>query len=242
MLCHTTPYGRTNLNTPARELIALGSVFEVIMDRTWPAPGTPRLCTDGGEDEEADEEEEVDRANVEVMDAGEAEPAEPRWKREDFDDLDPEDIPEVSGPKTRATEGAEGTPAAEREPPDESPTSGRPNTARAPGASRVQETDAYVVALEMCARLPEEVRLPEQAADTIPAAFEAELEQDIQTFAAQEFDNEAPYVDTLSFDETDEGDIWVRIRIGAPPEAFADLTEELDAIEAYALQRLDSLF
>jgi hypothetical protein len=125
--------------------------------------------------------------------------------------------------------------------PGRDPTAGRPNEARTPGATRVatEGTDAYLVALELCARLPDDVRLPEEAADLVPAAVEAELEQEIQSFAASEFDTPRPHVDTLSFEEVDD-EIWLRIRIGVPAEAFVHV--DPDAIRSFALQELEGVF
>lgn len=229
----------------------------------WRLRGTSpddRLRTDGGEDDarETDDDSEVEEAdgdpgNVEVMDAGEAEPADPKWEMPDM-----EDIPEfeiradqpVGGPggeDAREPDGVEsgthtgggdsGTHANHAE----DPTVGMPNTARSPGGSRIKEegTEGYVAALELCVRLPEDLRLPEQAADLVPAAVEAELEDDVQQFAAAEFDNPAPHVPELSFVEAD-GEIWLRIRLGVRPEAFDDL--DPGAIRAHALQELEGMF
>lgn len=203
----------------------------------------------------------VDRANVEITEAGESEPAQPEWEEPDLDEL-PEfeiraDQPVASGGSGVGTGGAgagesdaagggvfDGDAGDEAATPgDESddPTAGRPNTARAPGASRVatEGTEAYIVAVELCARLPDDVRLPEEAADLVPAAVEAELEQDVQAYAAAEFDNERPTVDTLAFEEVDE-EVWLRLRIGIPPESFAEL--DPDDIRTYALERLEGVF
>jgi hypothetical protein len=227
----------------------------------------------GEGEEEPDEASEtdgapqgVDRANVEITDAGEAEPAQPEWEEPDLDEL-PEfeiraDRP-VAGGGSGA--GAGGGSAADSEAPvgeaagqapaeggahpggtadpdqPEDPAAGMPNTARAPGASRIstEGTEAYIVAVELCARLPDDVRLPEEAADLVPAAVEAELEQDVQAYAAGEFDNERPTVDTLTFEEVD-GEVWLRLRIGVPPESFAEL--DPDDIRTYALERLEGVF
>lgn len=237
------------------------------MHRWWRPRGSAspvgdRLRTDGGEeddgragddseqtDENADRPAEdeagdaaeveqgdgVDRANVEVKDTGEAEPANPKWEKPDL-----EDIPEF---EIRADEPVAGTTSSEpTEDGDvDDPTAGRPNTARSPGQSRIKRegTEGYVAALELCARLPEDTRLPDQAADLVPAAVEAELEDDIQGFAASEFDNPAPHVDELSFVEVDD-EIWLRIRLGVRSEAFDDL--DSDAIRDHALQELEGLF
>lgn len=204
--------------------------------------------------------QDVARANVEITEAGESEPAQPEWEEPDLDEL-PEfeiraDQPVASGGSGVGTGGADvgepdasggvfdgdtggESPAPGDEPDD--PTAGRPNTARAPGASRVatEGTEAYIVAVELCARLPDDVRLPEEAADLVPAAVEAELEQDVQAYAAAEFDNERPTVDTLTFEEVDE-EVWLRLRIGVPPESFAEL--DPDDIRTYALERLEGVF
>lgn len=207
-----------------------------------------RLLADGGREDEgedaagSEEESGVDRSSVEVTDAGEAEPADPKWEKPDV-----EDIPEVEGPKTRPaeTDDADGPTtghggAGNSDPAGTDPTAGMPNTARSPGRSRLKETgaDGYVVALELCARLPDEVRLPEEAADLVPVALEAELEQDVQSFAAEEFDNPSPHVETLDFVDVD-GELWLRLRLGVPPEAFADLDPA--EIRDHALQQIDGL-
>lgn len=205
------------------------------------APGQPHtmapLRTDGGEDrdddegDEPDDEASVDRTNIEITDAGDAEPADPKWEKPE-----PEEIPEF---EVRANE----PPASggRTDSGNNDPTAGMPNTARSPGQARIKEegTEGYIVALELCARLPDDIRLPEEAADLVPAAVEAELEDDIQSFAAAEFDNPAPAVDILTFDEV-EDDIWLRLRLGVPPEAFAEL--DPDTIRAHALQQLEGLF
>lgn len=173
-----------------------------------------------------------DRSNVEVTDAGESRPADPKWEKPD-----PEEIPEFeTGAEEPVMEGH----GADM---DEDPTAGMPNTARSPGSTRLKEggTEAYIAALELCARLPDDVALPAEAADLVPVALEAELEQDVQSFAAAEFDNPSPHVETLSFVEAD-GDIWLRLRLGVPPEALADLEAHTDAIEAHALQQLEGMF
>lgn len=211
-----------------------------------------RLATDGGnasddsdaggsdaeESEQGDDESFVpgglDRSNVEVREAGSAEPADPKWEKPDVDDI-PEFETGATEPLTKpADDRATGT---ERD----DPTAGMPNTARSPSDSRIDSegTEGYVAALELCARLPDDVRLPEQAADLVPAAVEAELEQDVQSFAAAEFDNPSPSVDVLEFVERDD-EIWLRLRLGVPAEAFADL--DPDEIRAHALQKLDGLF
>lgn len=200
-------------------------------------------------DTEADEASGVDRANVEVTEAGEAEPADPKWEKPDIDD-----IPEVEGPKTRPAETSETSDAASGESREthggragdsgegsDDTTAGMPNTARSPGQSRLKEggADGYVIALELGARLPDEVRLPEEAADLVPVALEAELEQDVQSFAAEEFDNSAPHVETLDFVEVND-ELWFRLRLGISPESFADL--DPDEIRDHALQQLEGMF
>jgi hypothetical protein len=219
---------------------------------------------DPGETRDADPEDEsgagadgssgLDHSNVEVTEAGTAEPADPKWEKPD-----PEDIPEVEGPKTRPADstrrdassggksaGMPGGPTAAgadvsgRQEHGGDPTAGMPNTARAPGSARLKggAADGYVVALELCARLPADVRLPEEAADLVPVALEAELEQSVQQFAGEQFDNPAPHVETLDFVEVDD-EIWLRLRLGVPPEAFADL--DPDEVQEHALQKLDGM-
>lgn len=200
-------------------------------------------------------EESPDRSTVDVMDAGEAEPADPKWEPPDVDDI-PEfevradqpvvepggDAGEVAGEPAGERGAAGGGSATDATPggTGEDPTAGMPNDARAPGATTVssQGTEAFVAALELCARLPEDVALPEEAADLVPAAVEAELEQDIQSFAAAEFDNQRPHVDTLDFEERD-GDIWLRIRMGIPSGDFEDLDPE--RLRTFALQELEGV-
>ena len=218
----------------------------------------PRLLTDGGTpDDEAESDESdtdegavdeettddaADRSNVDVMDAGEAEPADPKWREPDIDD-----IPEFEVRAEEPVVGSETTDTGEA--PDEaagtdisreSPTADMPNEARAPGATTVSSegTEAYVAALELCARLPGDVALPEEAADLVPAAVEAELEQDIQSFAAAEFDNPRPHVDALSFEKRD-GEVWLRIRIGLPAEGFDEFDPE--QLRSFALQELEGV-
>lgn len=192
-----------------------------------------RSGTDRPSDEQ-DAEPALDTAGVDVVDAGEAEPADPKWEKPDLDDL-PEfelraDEPAVKG----SSDGSDAAPDAD------DPTAGMPNTAGVPGTRLAEgETEGYIAALELCARLPDDVRLPEEAADLVPAAVEAELEQDVQSFAAAEFDDASPHVDTLSFVERD-GDVWLRLRVGVPPGAFADLDPE--EIRTHALQQLDGVF
>lgn len=235
-------------------------------DRTWATGGDRRRLADGGEpaedeedgkadpgadaenetedaassgsdaDEEDPTEDPLDRANVEVTDAGASEPADPKWEKPDLDDI-PEFETGVDEPMARhAGESTHGEERGGRE----DPTAGRPNTARSPGDSRIKRegTEGYVAALELCARLPEDVRLPAEAADLVPAAVEAELENDIQSFAAAEFDNPSPHVDALDFVERD-GEIWLRLRLGVPPGAFDDLDPE--EIRNHALQELEGL-
>lgn len=207
-------------------------------------------ATDDGEDGSAGPE----RSNVEVMDPGEAAPVDPKWEKPD-----PADIPEVEGPKTRPADpggsdeaggphhgnmsGAQSTGGAgagsHRGPADE-PTAGMPNRARSPGQTRLQEggSDGFIVALELCASLPDDVRLPDEATDLVPVALEAELEQTVQQFAGQQFDNPSPHVETLDFVEV-EDEIWFRLRLGIPPESFADL--DPDTIRDHALQKLEGM-
>jgi hypothetical protein len=230
-----------------------------------------RLLTDGGHEQEGNESENTDdakdetdaeeddvsngrRANVEVTEAGEAEPTDPKWEKPDIDNI--EDIPEVTGPKTRPADSdradasaggksggqaATNTDISGRQKSDGDSTAGMPNTARSPGQSRLKKggADGYVVALELCARLPEDMRLPEEAADLVPVALEAELEQNVQQFAGEQFDNPSPHVETLDFIDV-EDEIWLRLRLGIPPEAFADL--DPSEIQEHALQKLEGMF
>ena len=225
-------------------------------DRRRPEPrpltdgGTPDNGTesDEGDTDESDTDEGVvneettdaaaDRSNVDVMDAGEAEPADPKWREPDIDDIPEFEVraeEPVVGSETTDTGEAAGTDTSRG-----SPTADMPNEARAPGATTVSSegTEAYVAALELCARLPGDVALPEEAADLVPAAVEAELEQDIQSFAAAEFDNPRPHVDALSFEKRD-GEVWLRIRIGLPAEGFDEFDPE--QLRSFALQELEGV-
>lgn len=198
-----------------------------------------RDASDGNGEERPDTVEAGD-TNVEVTPAGQAEPADPKWEK-----LDPDDIPEfeIRADPSR-TRPAGGDQSADRGSgtAGTDPTAGRPNAARAPGAgeSRIsgEGTEGYVAALELCARLPDDVRLPDEAADLVPAAVEAELERDVQAFAAEEFDNPSPHVEVLDFLERD-GEVWLRLRLGIPAAAFADLDPE--EIRSHALQQLEGL-
>lgn len=206
-----------------------------------------RSGTAARDDHDADEDETSDRSNVQVMDAGEAEPAEPEWEPPDVDDIPEFEVTaerpsvESGGGEPGATGGGAGTaaggPATDA---GGDPTAGMPNDARAPGATAVsaEGTEAYVAALELCARLPDDVALPAEAADLVPAAVEAELEQDIQGFAAAEFDNPRPHVDALDFEER-AGEVWLRIRIGVPRGDFEDLDPE--RLRTFALQELEGV-
>lgn len=211
---------------------------------TGPADANPSERTGG---------ETAGPSNVDVVESGEAEPADPKWEPPDLDDI-PEfevraDEPSVQGGETggEATGAPDsGTESGPSDSPrgggttDVDPTAGRPHDAQAPGATAVSSggTEAYVAALELCARLPDDVRLPEEAADLVPAAVEAELEEEIQSFAAAEFDNPRPFVDTLAFEEVDD-DIWLRLRIGLPAEGFEDLDPE--QVRSFALERLEGV-
>jgi hypothetical protein len=180
-----------------------------------------------GEDETDDPEaaEDPEESTVEVSDPGTVEPSDPRWEKPSLDD-----IPEF---ETGGRDPARGASA--------DVTAGRPNDARTPASTRLDgtESEAYIAALELCARLPAELRLPEEAADLVPTAFEAELEQEIQAFASSEFDNPTPHVETLEFVEADD-EIWLKLRIGAPSEAFARLEDRTVELREYALEELDS--
>lgn len=196
--------------------------------------------------------------NVDITEPGEAEPVDPKWEEPDIENV--EDIPEVSGPKTRPADsdrvdspesGKSAGTAGERTGADagvsgsqagsSDPTAGMPNAARSPEQSRLKKggADGYVAALELCARLPEDMRLPEEAADLVPVALEAELEDTVQQFAGDQFDNPSPHVETLDFVDVDD-EIWLRLRLGIPTESFADLDPE--EIQEHALQELEGMF
>lgn len=122
------------------------------------------------------------------------------------------------------------------------PTIGRPNDARSPGDGRLDttQTQAYLAAIELIAQLPPTIRLPPEAAELVPTAFEAEIEQELQKYAIAQFDNPTPHVETIAFDEVD-GEVWMRIRMGIPPAMFDAFTEYRDAFADYALEELDEL-
>lgn len=236
-------------NPPARRRLVADGGEPPEEDDETAANGTESLGDDGGTAEASDDAEEsdtsrsgaVDRSTVEVSEPGDADPADPKWEPPDMDDI-PEfevraDEPVVKDDSTIG-DGPQAGPGDAGDADD--PTAGMPNTARAPGATRVStdSAESYIVAMEICAQLPEAVRLPEEAADLVPAAVEAELEQDVEAFAASEFGTRTPTVDTLTFDEVD-GDIWLRLRIGVPPDAFADL--DPDTIRQHALQELEGV-
>lgn len=198
------------------------------------------LRADGGEEQEKDEENmtegesDVERSSIEITDPGESEPADPKREKPDLDD-----IPDFEVRADEPVAGGENEAATDDR--DVDPTAGRPNTARSPGQARIgeEDTERYLAALELCARLPEDIRLPEEAADLVPAAVEAELENNVQAFAAAEFDNRSPHVETLTFIEVDD-EIWVRLRLGVPPGACADL--DPDEIRTHALQQVEGVF
>lgn len=213
-------------------------------------PDTPTEDEDASDEETtrehddgSPEDEGVDRSSVEVTEAGEVDPADPRWEKPDIDDI-PEFEVEAEEPavSTQASETPSATDSEDStQETGEDPTAGMPNTARSPGQSRISTggTESYVAAIELCARLPDDVRLPEEAADLVPAAVEAELEDDIRSFAAAEFDAENPHVQALSFEEVD-GEIWMRLRLGIASEAFAEL--DVEAVRSSALEELEGMF
>lgn len=199
----------------------------------------------GGDEDAAD----VNRSNVEVSEAGDADPADPKWEKPDLDDI-PEFETGADQPLTTSSATDRSTPRDESTVTDrsttaddrsEGPTAGMPNEARSPDNSRIRKgaTEGYVVAVEICARLPDDVRLPDQAADLVPAAVEAELERDVQAFAAAEFDNDSPHVDALEFVERDD-EVWLRLRLGVSPDAFSNV--DPDEIRTHALQQLEGMF
>jgi hypothetical protein len=181
---------------------------------------------DSNESSSDKEAEGIDNADVEVTKDGAVDPKEPQWKKPSIDD-----IPEFE------TGGHEPTPAEGAD-----PTAGKPNEARTPSTTRFEgaESEAYLAAVELCARLPDDIRLPEEAADLVPAAFEAELEQEMQAFAVSEFDNPTPHVEVLQFTDVD-GEIWLKIRMGVPTETFDSLEANMVELREYALQELDTL-
>jgi hypothetical protein len=213
---------------------------------------------DDATDAEADDRSSRSHGSVEITEPGEAEPVDPKWDPPDIENV--EDIPEVTGPKTRSAESSradsrtgkeDGAPSGGQATADadvsgnqeqsSDPTAGMPNTARSPAQSRLKEggADGYIVALELCARLPEDIRLPEEAADLVPVALEAELEENVRQFAGDQFDNPSPHLETLDFVDTND-EIWLRLRLGISPEAFDDL--DPDEIREHALQELEGMF
>jgi hypothetical protein len=202
--------------------------------------GTGSTDGDSGGDNTDGDESDADRANVDISEPEGAEPAEPRWEEPDLENL-PEFELGADQPVARESQGADPDAGGAGGGGSPNPTPGMPNTARSPDATRIspEATEAYVVAFELCARLPDDVRLPEEAADLVPAAVEAELEQDIQSFAAAEFDTRTPHVDVLSFEEVDD-EVWLRLRIGVSREGFENL--DPDEIRSYALQQLEGVF
>ena len=259
--------GRPDDGDDAAEATEAATEAEPDADATSEDPVTESTGDGTGAGSEADGSDDAVRSgeaarddpdggsNVEVMDAGEAEPADPEWEPPDVDDI-PEFEVTAERPSVESGAGdagaagggagapgggtgiAGGGPATDAGGGD--PTAGMPNDARAPGATAVsaEGTEAYVAALELCARLPDDVALPAEAADLVPAAVEAELEQDIQGFAAAEFDNPRPHVDALDFEER-AGDIWLRIRMGVPRGDFEDLDPE--RLRTFALQELEGV-
>jgi hypothetical protein len=186
----------------------------------------PTADKDSNESSSDEEAKEIDTADVEVTKDGTVDPKEPQWQKPSVDD-----IPEFE------TGGREPTPAEGAD-----PTAGKPNEARTPSTTRFEGegSEAYLAAVELCARLPDDIRLPQEAADLVPAAFEAELEQEIQAFAVSEFDNPTPHVEVLEFTDVD-GEIWLKIRMGVPTETFDSLEGSMVELREYALEELDTL-
>jgi len=221
---------------------ASGDRGRLVTDGGTPDDDAERASEDTGTEDEATDDvvaaDGVDESNVEVTD--EADPAEPRWEEPDLEDL-PEFELGAEGPLTKDVGPGGGSPASGSGGGESAdPGASRPNTARSPEATRIsaEGTEAYVVAFEVCAKLPDDVRLPEEAADLVPAAVEAELEEDVQQFAAAEFGTGTPHVDTLDFEDVD-GEVWMRLRIGLPATDFADLNPE--AVRTYALEQLEGV-
>lgn len=187
----------------------------------------------GGEHRDESEQPDADVSGPETTEQGES--GESKWEEPDLDELDDFEI-RADDPAMVGGVGYRDVPGDD----SENPTAGMPNTAGAPG-TRIKEgsTEAFIAALELCARLPDEVRLPEEAAEIVPTAVEAELEDDIQSFASAEFDNQSPHIETLSFEEVD-GEIWLRLRLGVSPSGFTDLDPE--EIRHHALQELEGMF
>lgn len=117
----------------------------------------------------------------------------------------------------------------------------RPNVAKGPETVDAVEDEAYIVAIEMCMRLPDDIRLPEEAAETVPVVVEASLRRRVEAFVGEEFGTDDPRVDRLEFEETGDG-IWVKLRVGVDPEAFDDLAANLDRVRRVALQSLQARF
>lgn len=224
---------------------------EEIDDETSGGSSSNVDVMDAGEAQPAEPEwEEPEIENVEDIPEVEG----PKTRPSDWNDADaptggksggvsdemPDGIPDDMPGEVSGGPAADDTATSGGSVDDGDPTAGMPNTARSPGQTRLKEGSAegYVVALELCANLPPDIRLPDEAADLVPVALEAELEQNVEQFAGEQFDNPSPHVDTLDFVEVDS-DIWLRLRLGIPPEAFADLDPE--EIQKFALQKLEGM-
>lgn len=120
---------------------------------------------------------------------------------------------------------------------------GMPNVARGPDTLEPDGwgSNAYLVAIEMVARLPDDVLLPEAAADTVPVVVEASIRQRVEKYVGMEFQDAKPQVSVLGFEETEEG-VWMKLRVGIPPERFDAIGGHLDEIRAGALDTIETIF
>lgn len=120
---------------------------------------------------------------------------------------------------------------------------GRPNVARGPEAPGPQgePVEAYVGAIELFARLPEDVRLPDEAEDVVPVVVEASLRRRITEYVALEFDADEPQVSRIGFEEVEGEGVWMKMRLGAEADALEDLAGNLDGLRRAALEQLEAL-
>lgn len=141
----------------------------------------------------------------------------------------------------QADQQGEAIPGGPAEPDATEPA--RPNVARGPSTIEDEgwETDALIVALEMVARLPDDVRLPDSAAELVPVVVEASLREKIENYVAMEFQANDPQIAVLDFEETEEG-IWMKLRLGIPHEHFEEIAGHADEIRAAALDRIETIF
>lgn len=141
----------------------------------------------------------------------------------------------------QADQAGQAVPGGPAEP--DATEAGRPNTARGPSTIEEEgwQTDALIVALEMVAQLPDDVRLPDEAADLVPVVVEASLREKIENYVAMEFQANDPQIAVLDFEETEEG-IFMKLRLGVPHEHFDELAGHVEELRAAALDRIETIF